>query len=1415
MTVIDKISFRFRMADEMFARNLYADWDGFCRHCVTDILEEFFAAYDDMETCLEIPTLELDLGSIPQERFLDVFPVRFREELEKKFLSYKEILRTDIPESVSAGNARTRRFENLLHYLEHGFCLPEWERPDFDLYEELRKYMDMGYGNRLFPLMEHPHVLARLFTRLDSAQLEKLFFSAADGAGTDSFLSMLFSHEFSLGRYERQRLLSMILETVPQSVVRFIHVSHDSGRLDFMAELLENPHVRSIMATETEDHAEIGVPEYWYRLYGWLLEYYPFNGVPMFGDKPHFRIHLNRSLLTFIHKRNSPVYLSKVDMTMQFLLEVFGADYYLTVLDIIYHNQRLDKDGSPESGDSYVWELYYIMLQLSLIRTEQDTAGHTGRPTSDEKADEVFLSVQVPEALARNDGAFDRWLENTELPDGMKRRTLSQLIQDKPELLIRWLTGRPDRKYLSLLAALTGQTALMRFAGHVSLQLAETLAVLSDTVEKASASVMWLRNAGKDRVTNALKMAVWQGISMGAYPDSDSASARMRKLSGLFYKEITGRELPSDDDVYAGILEAAGMSESGFTDITKDRSRMDNQAVKIITSLKTVLSDNSIPEQAKKIFVLQWFDIYRGKENELVSVLLSEKLSDTVFDLLDRTALRNLIMRLAGQVYSPDAGTDAIRFIGWLVQHIETVAVLVSRPVKDVWHSLFLSLASWDARTVPISVNDAVVRLLSAVTGNDSNNIKTVLESLISRLLRIPDTAVADNERTYHDSNTIRTLPDLEDNFLLSLLVRTWRYIRSEDRTSEWPASDVLYGNQTNTDTALHRIPEDDNPDGIALNETRTAFEQYVNDMTGLTGWLRDGTYTSALKSEVFRHYMNDSPKEAIRLLRETVTLDEGTVELWAEIISKDALLYLLGQSDSMLSERLFRTIGAINTVLPGNVLFTGGSEEWEQSVAKATLRMMTERVDMGIMNVEETVSLFLRHLHHILTGNREYTDADRGQWKTIERQAVRIITPETPLEGTENKSTSEQKAASLSFEVSGTGQDETLFDEWTTWLLSPSVSDTEKSQILRHYARWQPELLWKLVRYSTVSTPGRRHVASTQWSEWLGVEDWLEMISGMSLSLGDTLGRTVGTVSEKYGIENKILAEGLVRFVASYPIERIRYGNASDIVKKYLENVIALSWENGRPEYIRERSTGTGVENRSEQKEPEEEKQTESPLPAERKTALEAVVKIVEEELHLTDAEQALEESVLPEYIEVPNAGLCLLAVWFTRLFGMLGLLEEKEDGKKDLKDAEARIRAIFILQRIVTGEPREYKEQELAFNRILTGCPFYVPLPKTLTLTSQEIQTVESMLSGVKSNWDKLKNTSVKGFQHSFIERPGKLEQREDKWVLYVENRSYDILLDTLPWSYRQIRLPWLKKKINVIWRDKEEFDFENYNN
>ena len=278
-------------------------------------------------------------------------------------------------------------------------------------------------------------------------------------------------------------------------------------------------------------------------------------------------------------------------------------------------------------------------------------------------------------------------------------------------------------------------------------------------------------------------------------------------------------------------------------------------------------------------------------------------------------------------------------------------------------------------------------------------------------------------------------------------------------------------------------------------------------------------------------------------------------------------------------------------------------------------------------------------------------------------------------------------------------------------------------------------------------------------------------------------------------------------RLVAGYPADRIHYGNDLSIISEYTEILVVSVWKGEVPDVVREQSTAI-----ADNGQPGPEKADTTLQPEQLQLVRESIVRDVEAELHITDTAQVLEDAVQPEYIEIPNAGLCLLAIWFPRLFDMLGLLAANADGKKDFKDIGTRIRAVFILQRLVTDEVREYEEHELAFNRILTGCPFHVPLPKNLELTQNEIRTAESMLAGVKANWDKLKNTSIKGFQRSFIERPGRLEQREDKWVLYVENRGCDILLDSLPWSYRTIRLPWLKKKINVVWRDKEEFDFEN---
>lgn len=191
-----------------------------------------------------------------------------------------------------------------------------------------------------------------------------------------------------------------------------------------------------------------------------------------------------------------------------------------------------------------------------------------------------------------------------------------------------------------------------------------------------------------------------------------------------------------------------------------------------------------------------------------------------------------------------------------------------------------------------------------------------------------------------------------------------------------------------------------------------------------------------------------------------------------------------------------------------------------------------------------------------------------------------------------------------------------------------------------------------------------------------------------------------------------------------------------------------------------------------------------------------------VMEKLHIPEMEDM---GQFPEIIMIGNAGLCLLVPWLVRLFAMLGYLDEE---RKKFRDTASKVRAVFLLQYLASGEEKVWREGELAFGRLLTALSEHVPLPTRLVLTDEEKQTADSMVEGVKANWPQMGGTSVTGFRHSFILRDGTLEQEEERWLLTVKEKAYDILLETVPWSFRQIRLPWLKKYVQVKWNEKQEF-------
>lgn len=174
-------------------------------------------------------------------------------------------------------------------------------------------------------------------------------------------------------------------------------------------------------------------------------------------------------------------------------------------------------------------------------------------------------------------------------------------------------------------------------------------------------------------------------------------------------------------------------------------------------------------------------------------------------------------------------------------------------------------------------------------------------------------------------------------------------------------------------------------------------------------------------------------------------------------------------------------------------------------------------------------------------------------------------------------------------------------------------------------------------------------------------------------------------------------------------------------------------------------------------------------------------------------------------EKISINNAGLAILSPFFPRFFRVLGYLDDKT-GK--FKDDGCRVRAIFVMQYLIYGEQREYPETDLCFNKLLVNRANDKPLPRAYSLSEKEIETAKSLIASVKQMWEVMRHVSDEGFRQSFFQRNATLSKGEESdshtsWIVQVEERAYDVLLDRLPWSYKLIKFSWIDYMIQIKWR------------
>lgn len=166
-------------------------------------------------------------------------------------------------------------------------------------------------------------------------------------------------------------------------------------------------------------------------------------------------------------------------------------------------------------------------------------------------------------------------------------------------------------------------------------------------------------------------------------------------------------------------------------------------------------------------------------------------------------------------------------------------------------------------------------------------------------------------------------------------------------------------------------------------------------------------------------------------------------------------------------------------------------------------------------------------------------------------------------------------------------------------------------------------------------------------------------------------------------------------------------------------------------------------------------------------------------------------------EVIYIANAGMVLAGAYLERLFGMLGMARSDAF----VSPASAK-RAVHLLQYLATGEVGA-PEPQLVLNKVLCGLQPETPMRREFEITPQESQAIDGLLGAMISHWKIIGNTTVAGLRESFLQREGHLSRDDDGWQLTVEERSFDMLLDQLPWGFSLLKFHWMERPLHVDWR------------
>ncbi|MDD5754111.1 MAG: contractile injection system tape measure protein [Methylococcales bacterium] len=168
--------------------------------------------------------------------------------------------------------------------------------------------------------------------------------------------------------------------------------------------------------------------------------------------------------------------------------------------------------------------------------------------------------------------------------------------------------------------------------------------------------------------------------------------------------------------------------------------------------------------------------------------------------------------------------------------------------------------------------------------------------------------------------------------------------------------------------------------------------------------------------------------------------------------------------------------------------------------------------------------------------------------------------------------------------------------------------------------------------------------------------------------------------------------------------------------------------------------------------------------------------------------------EQTMP--IQISNAGLVILQGFIGTYFNRLGLIDNSE-----FCSTQAQRNAVHCLQYLASGLAAT-EEQHLVLNKLLCGLLVSDPIELGFDLTPKDKTIADSLIEAVINYWSAIGSSSIDGFRGNWLIRNGLLRQNEGRWDLVVEKRPYDLLLQSSPFSFQLIKLPWMTTPLYVTW-------------